>query len=228
MGRTGNYDTKIEEWVSDHWVAMAIGVRLPSDISGDPTVTPTEQGQEGQGEGVAPTGNAGIQDDEKDNDAPPQQEEAGGDIAERAAGADEETNAGAEAKDVGEDECAIARMAQGPLQAVPALGRSMRRAGAHLLRIFAEVDKTEGPGGYKPKDVDIWFFPNASMNRVAMSYNRRSTSYGGATWVYNDTNRRRTAIMISAQATPRLKIQCSSPATPPSSLLTGTQRRKAS
>lgn len=46
------------------------------------------------------------------------------------------------------------------------------------------------------KDIDIWFFQEVSMNRVAMEY-RRNTPCEGAMWIYNDSNVCENAIMRS-------------------------------
>lgn len=52
------------------------------------------------------------------------------------------------------------------------------------------------------------------MITVAINYNRRNTSYERATWVYNDMHACDTAVMISAQATPRLGLGCDVQPTP--------------
>lgn len=101
-------------------------------------------------------------------------------------------------------------MAPGPPQPVHALGPSDLehcRAEADILLSFAKVNRAEGPGCYTPKGIDMWTFQESSMNSIAMNYNRRSTSYDGATWIYNDLKSCGTAVKVSEQATPRLKAQ---------------------
>lgn len=60
--------------------------------------------------------------------------------------------------------------------------------------------------GVSAKDIDIWFFHEASMSNVAMEYNRRNTTCEGAMWIYNEKNNCDTAIMIESRMATHFKI----------------------
>lgn len=70
----------------------------------------------------------------------------------------------------------------------------------------SETETTNGPQNLIPADIDISFYQETSMNHVAMQYNKKNTENTDAQSIYNDINRRDTAIMISKRAAARIRI----------------------